>query len=526
MMKLKKSMLATVVAFGLLACSCSKESTGPDTSNTSGANLNKVAGIYPAPPSGWTGTTNPYNTTGWVGDIMPYYDNGKFHLFFLHDAQTKPAGQGFHAIHKFESTNLLDFSYGGEMIPYGSTTQPDFAIGTGSTVKVGDTYYMYYTGHNGISEFLMSNPRESVLYATSKDLKTWIKNTTFKLTAPPEYYNFDFRDPHVFFNSEKNEYWMLISTQTVHSRKAVVLLYTSANPATNNWTLKGPLYTTTEEERYLMMECADVFKMGNFWYMFFSENWSSNKGTHYRIADSSEGPWRKPAHDMLDGEFFYAAKTETDGAKRYLFGWTARRLPENDNGNKEWAGNMVAHELTQAADGTLGVKVPGTVAAIFKNNLPLQVQKSAGAVTVNANTYQLNGSGAEAFYTFTPVNGTRKIQAKLKADNNTGTTGFIFNANNYPEQGYKIVFEPQRGRVAAYNLTGGNPVEVTRVPFEFKANTEYTIDIVLDGTICVVYIDGKAALSNRIYGMPGRQWGIFGHATQAEFSSLQISSPD
>jgi beta-fructofuranosidase len=526
MTKLTQSWLAIILTFGLLACSCSKDSVGPTNTNETAANLNKVAGIYPAPPSGWTGSTNLYNTTGWVGDLMPYYANGKFHLFFLHDAQTKPAGKGFHAIHKFESANLLDFSYSGEMIPYGATTQPDFAIGTGSTIKVGDTYYLYYTGHNGISEFLLSNPRESVLYATSKDLKTWTKNTTFKLTAPPAYYNFDYRDPHVFFNSEKNEYWMLISTQTVHSRKAVVLCYTSQNPASDNWTLKGPLYTTTEEERYLMMECADVFKMGNYWYLFFSENWSTNKGTHYRIAASSEGPWRTPTHDMLDGEFFYAAKTETDGDKRYLFGWTARRLPENDTGNKEWAGNMVTHELTQAADGTLGVKVPGTVGAMFKKNLPFQVQKSAGAVTASAAAYQLNGSGAEAFYTFTPVNGSRRIQTTLKTDNTTGTTGFIFNANNYPEQAYKIAFEPQRGRVAAYNITGRNPSEVTRVPFEFKSNTEYAIDIVLDGTVCMVYINGKAALSNRIYGMPGRQWGIFANGTQATYSAVSMSSPD
>ncbi|TXK46093.1 DUF4975 domain-containing protein [Pontibacter qinzhouensis] len=524
MIKLKKSWAVVAASLGLIACSCSKENPETNGPSIPDSTNDKVIGIYPAPPSGWMGTTNPYNTTGWVGDIMPYFDNGKFHIFFLHDAQNKPAGQGFHAIHKFESSNLVDFTYGGEMIPFGTASQPDFAIGTGSTIKVGDTYYMYYTGHNGNASFLQSNPRESVLYATSKDLKTWTKNNSFILTAPPGYYNFDFRDPHVFFNSEKNEYWMLQSTQT-ESRKAVVLLFTSKNPALNDWAVQGPLYTTTDEESYLMMECADIFKMGNHWYMFFSENWGI-KGTHYRIADSSEGPWRTPAHDMLDGEFFYAAKTATDGNKRYAFGWTARRLPENDNGNKEWAGNMVIHELTQAADGTLGVKIPDAVTGIFKKEIALQMQNTAGAVAANGNSYQLNGSGSEALSTFRPINGSRMIQAKLKTDNNTGTTGFIFNADNPAEQSYKIVFEPQHARVAAYHIAGGNPREITRVPFDFKANTVYDVKVVMDGTLCVVYIDGKAALSNRIYGMPGKQWGIFANGTQSIFSDLSLSGPE
>src|SRR5699024_8351554 len=161
---------------------------------------------------------------GWVGDIMPYFDNGKFHIFFLHDAQTKPAGEGFHAIHKFVSSDLVDFSYKGEMIPYSSATEPDFAIGTGSVVKVEDTYYFYYTGHNGTPAYVQHHPRESVLYATSKDLTNWTKNESFILTAPSDYYDYDFRDPHVFFNKEKNEYWMLQSTQTNDSRKAAILL--------------------------------------------------------------------------------------------------------------------------------------------------------------------------------------------------------------------------------------------------------------------------------------------------------------
>ena len=511
-MKLNKWVVAIVIA-GLSAC-------GNNDVPTPVNPVENPKNIYPQPPSGWMGTTSPYNTTGWVGDIMPFFDNGKFHLFFLHDAQSKPAGQGFHDIHKFETSNLTDFSYAGRMIPYGTTNEPDFAIGTGSTVKVGDTYYMYYTGHNGNASYVQSHPRESVMYATSKDLKTWTKSS-YILTAPAGYYDFDFRDPQVFFNSEKNEYWMLMSTQT-SARKAVVLLFTTTNPGANNWTPQGPLYTTTVEDNYLMMECADVFKMGNFWYMFFSEDWSSMKGTHYRIATSSEGPWTKPANDMLDGQYFYAAKTASDGNKRYLFGWTARRNPEKDSGNKEWAGNIVSHELTQAPDGTLGVKVPDAVAAIFKKEAPLQSTKTIGTVSANGNSFAVNGSLSAASQTFAAITGTKKINTKVKIDTGSGSAGFVFNADDVSQQSYKIVLEPANNRIAAYQVSATNEQLITRVPVTLQAGTTYAVDIVIDGSICVLYVDGKAALSNRVYSLPGKSWGITSDGTQASFSDVRL----
>ena len=71
-------------------------------------------------------------STGWVGDVMPSYVNGQFELFFLHDApdQVKQSSTGQHAIHKLSSKNLLDFSYDGEMIPYGNKSTQDHLIGT------------------------------------------------------------------------------------------------------------------------------------------------------------------------------------------------------------------------------------------------------------------------------------------------------------------------------------------------------------------------------------------------------------
>jgi beta-fructofuranosidase len=514
MIKFNLRMLLMVIIIG----GCSEDSVDTEVPPTT---TEDETNLYPKPPSGWMGESNPYNTTGWVGDIMPYYDNGVFHIFFLHDAQIKPGGEGFHPIHKFESQNLVDFTYQGEMIPYGSTNEPDFAIGTGSPVKVGDTYYFYYTGHNGNSGFVQNNPRESVLLATSTDLENWTKQKDFKITAPTGYYDFDFRDPHVFYNSEESEYWMIISTQT-SARKAVALLYTTQDPTTHQWELQEPIYTTTEEENYLMLECVDMFRMGDYWYMLFSENWNE-KATHYRISTSSKGPWITPEIDVMDGEFLYAAKTAADGDNRYLFGWTARRSPENNRGNKEWAGNMVIHQLTQESDGTLGVKIPDQVVNVFTDAIPLEIQNSQGSVTGNEHNFILNGNSDTALQTFKILNGTRMINTNLSIDNLTGSAGFVLNAASASEQSYQILIEPSQERVAAYRISGGTAELVNQRTIVVE--DDFHIELVIEGSIVVLYINGKAAFSNRVYDAIEKEWGIIAKGTTATFEKLNVVKP-
>lgn len=517
-MKYKNIVAITSIFFSLVSCSQEDTYIGGSISG----NETELSSVFPVPPSQWMGTNEPYYSAGYTGDVMPFFDNGKFHIYFLHDAQNKPAGKGFHDIHEYLSTDLAHFTYQGQMIPYGETTDPDFGIGTGSVVKVGSVYYFYYTGHNETPEFIRTNARESVLCATSTDLKNWTKISSFKIIAPAGYYNYDFRDPHVFYNEELKKYSMLVSTQTEPGRKAVLLHFTSVDPASGKWDVQAPVYTTTIEDNYLMMECADVFKMGNYWYLMFSENWSSNKGTHYRMATSINGPWIKPQNDRIDGEYFYAGKTASDGNKRYVFGWNARKTPENDLGNKDWAGNMVIHELLQNADGTLGTKSREAVNDLFsKTNVLAEVDAISGNATILNGSYNLSGDEGNAMISFKPVGKKVKIKAAVSLTSGLGTTGFTFNTNDSGSY-YKVIFDIAKASVIAYNSASQ---EVTRLPFQFKTNTQYDVEIIAEGSVVVFYINGKVALTNRIYGRDLNKWGLIAEGQNAVISNLQVTKP-
>ncbi|WP_051590723.1 glycoside hydrolase family 32 protein [Flavobacterium daejeonense] len=515
-MKIKNIILGSSIFFSLLSCS-QNDDTYIGGSISGGES--SIASIYPIPPSQWMGGKDPYYSAGYTGDIMPFFDSGKFHIYFLHDAQNKPAGKGFHDIHEFQTTDLAHFSYNGQMIPYGNADEADFGVGTGSVVKVGNTYYFYYTGHNAIPAFLESNPRESVLCATSTDLKNWTKISNFKITAPAGYLDFDFRDPHVFFNEELNKYSMLVSTQTDPGRKAVLLHFTCSNPATGNWEVQVPIYTTTAEENYLMMECADVFKMGNYWYLLFSENWGNSKGTHYRMATSLNGPWINPAQDMIDGEYFYAAKTASDGNKRYAFGWTARKSPQNDAGNKEWAGNMVIHQISQNTDGTLSFLAPQVVKELFTKEILLESVNTTGTVSENNANFQLSGN---ASVDFKAAGKKAKINATISLGNTTTSAGFKFEINDAGDY-YKIVLEPENNRIAAYNSA---MQLVAQIPFAIAEDVNYEVELICDGSICTFYIGGNKVLSNRIYSRELHKWGLLSEGNQFKVSNLTLKTTE
>ncbi|MEO8254207.1 MAG: glycoside hydrolase family 32 protein [Flavobacterium sp.] len=507
------------IFFSLISCSQDENYTGGSISGGE----SQITTIYPVPPTQWmAGDSEPYYSEGYTGDIMPFFDNGKFHLYFLHDAKNKSAGKGFHDIHEFQSTDLAHFTYEGQVIPYGKTTDADFAIGTGSVVKVGNLYYFYYTGHNEIAAFLQSNARESVLCATSPDLKKWTKVPSFKITAPAGYYNFDFRDPHVFYNEDLKKYSMLVSMQTEPGRKAVLLHFTCADPATGNWEVQAPIYTTNPQENYLMMECADIFKMGNYWYLFFSENWSGAKGTHYKIATSINGPWTTPQNDRIDGEYFYAGKTAADENKRYVFGWSARKTPETDLGNKDYAGNMVIHELIQHQDGTLGTQAPEAVKNIFSKKTTVEVESTLGNTTQNMPNYSLNSTTEKAMITFKPIGKSAKIKAEFSLANPKGSVGFVFHTNATGSY-HKIVFDATQNAIIGYNAASQ---EDTRIAFQFQTNTKYDVEVIAEGSIVVLYINGKAALTNRIYGREKNLWGVISEGQNSTINNLQVTQPE
>ncbi|WP_235548815.1 glycoside hydrolase family 32 protein [Paenibacillus sp. Soil522] len=456
---------------------------------------------------------------GWVGDVMPFNDNGQIHLFYLQD--WRDGAPGFHPWHLASTANLTDYSYAGESIPFGEEHEQDLALGTGSVIKAGDTYHAYYTGHNW--KFPQEGkPKEAVMHAVSKDLKTWTKAEEDTFYAPAGYEKDDFRDPYVLFNEEQGEYWMLVSARKEGTGGVIAVL---ASKDLSKWEVREPL-SVEASSSFFMLECPDVFRMNGKWVLVFSE-FSDKKATHYRVSDTLNGPWEKLDKDVFDGRAFYAGKTGSLGERRFLFGWVPTRQLEKDYMKWDWAGNMVAHEMTLGKDGRLGVKVPDEVDRLLSKKAELGAARQLGSVTGNGDETVLDGEAGVGGIIFGQMPQMAKITGTVRFDKKVSYSGLVAGVGEEPEKAYGIQIEPAKDRIR-YDVANGETLPSiepdVQVPIDFEPGVDYKFTIVIENDVAVFYI-GDSALTTRIYKMPEQAWGWYSRGGKTTLSKLELFVP-
>ena len=242
---------------------------------TTSCSDNEVTGD---PSRDWAGTTglflptddkgfNTYYTpaVGRVGDPMPFYDkkSGEFKVLYLQEYNNNKA-YCYHPIWAVSTADGANYQSAGELLPVGTNDfQQDAALGTGCCYysEKDGLYYIYYTGHNPQAKYT-----EAVMRATSPDFKTWTKDDLWQLNGPNYgYSSVDFRDPQIF-EAEDGLYHMVIATKPLTGGDPVYAEFTSSDLKT--WQDAGHFPMIWDR----MLECPDIFKMGNYWYLVYSES--------------------------------------------------------------------------------------------------------------------------------------------------------------------------------------------------------------------------------------------------------------
>ncbi len=456
---------------------------------------------------------------GWVGDPIPFYDNGTFYVFYLQDWRT---GYPFlHPWHMVYSTDLSSFTFGGETIPCGAEDEQDVALGTGSVIKDLETgeYCAFYTGHQWTWE-AMGVPTQAILLTTSKDMKTWTKkgedNFYLSLRGKGDYVENDCRDPHVFYDEESGLYKMVVTTHS--SAGATLAVFTSKTLQDDDaWKLEKPLYT---DPSIWVMECADVFKEGKYWYLTYSN--VADRQVHYRYAKSLDGPWLKPEKDTFDGIAFYAAKTMSNGTERYLVGWCPTRIGDGDP--DQWGGSMVFHRMLFNGDGTIHVKIPGGVDGKFVSPKENALIASTGTVIEmeEGRMYSLSEKASAVFPRLTKA---CKIEATVQAANEDDDFGFAFGVCDDKTEVYSIRFDMENARLVMSkdDWVSGTSQLQTSVEMSVPADKKFDVKIVTEKSVCVMYVNDQVAFSNRIDKMYGNPWAIFTEkGMNVSFSDIKI----
>ncbi len=467
-----------------------------------------------------------------AGDFIPYYKDGRFHLFYLLDWRDIPGhGEGV-PWYQVSTTDFVHFVEHGEMLPRGKRDDQDLYVFTGSVIYAEGKHHIFYCGFNPYFKE-QGKPEQGIMHAVSDDILNWKKvpEDTFYATGP--YERNDWRDPFVFWNSEANEYWMILAARTKPGpsrRRGCSALCTSKD--LKKWEVKDPFWAPS---LYFTHECPDLFKIGDWWYLIFSE-FSDLIRTRYRMSRTLNGPWLTPKRDYFDGRAYYAAKSAFDGQRRFLFGWEPSRSENRDYYRWDWGGNLVVHELHQEDDGTLSVSMPPTIDAAWTKPLAADFSTKLGQVKVNGDQVELTAPGSFACVAAGMMPDRCKIEAQADFESDTRGLGIMLRTSDDLESSYYIRFEPQNRRLVIDSWPRATPLQNEAKAtieggfiagldnwFPWESSVPLDIKILVDRSTAVVYFGGKCAMTLRMYDLPIGRWGFFVEQGAAKFRNIKIS---
>jgi beta-fructofuranosidase len=490
---------------------------------------------------------------GWTADVQPFYKDGKFWLFFSpawRDVAHCPKGEPLYwpgSWYLITTEDFVHFTEHGQVLPRGNRNQQDLGCFAGSVIESEGQYHIFYAGNNRYFP-KEGKPEDGIMHAVSHDLLHWVKIPEDAFCAAPGIYSLnDWRDPFVFWNEEAKEYWMLVVAQLKTGpprRRGCTALCVSRD--LKKWDVREPFWAPG---LYVDHECPDLFRIGDWWYLLFSE-FSDQHRTHYRMSRSLKGPWHAPDNDSLDGRAYYAAKTAFDGHRRFAFGWNPTRYDKIDYlrasrdagftpckpypsdielgpSGWDWGGNLVVHEIIQEADGTLSVKVPDSVDRAFSQNLDFQFQNGMGPIEISSDGVQLDAPEGFACSPAGVMPRRCKIETTVVFEKNTRGCGLMLRVSDDLDSAYYFRLEPMRNRLVfdTWPRSGDIPFDagVAR-PITLSPNTSIDLKIFVDDIVCVVYADNRVAMNGRLYDLKHGRWGVFVNEGSAKFHNSRIST--
>lgn len=432
------------------------------------------------------------------GDFMPFFKNGTFYLFYLYKC----------CIYAVETKDFVSFGKPYLVLRNGSPDDQDWHIGTGSVFEYKGIFYFHYTGFCEANTGIEGKNQQVIMRAVSRDMKTWEKDSSFFFRPDTRYYgNLHWRDPHVFWNEELQKICMLITAEEkegAYLRRGCTAVYTTEDM--DSWEHYKTLYAP---RTFITHECHDCFQMGNQWYLSFS-NYSRWWETRYRIAEHFNGPWKVPSmDDMFDGREYYAAKSVTDGNKRYMVGWQSIREGCRDSGRHVWGGNLLVHELVKRKDGTLGVKLPETIEHSFDSPLSLKPEIRQGTCDIQSGRFCLESEDGFGWIQLASLPETCMFEVSLSWNEGTEAAGIMIHTDPDLNQWCQLRLEFHHGKIVMdrYNRMDGDQSYQDERPIVFRDNT-VRIKLVISGNIMVAYVE-DVALTTRCYEIETGDIGIF-----------------
>ncbi len=278
----------------------------------------------------------------WLWDFWFAVDGDRVHVFFLQAPRSLGDPELRHhaaTIGHAVSTDLRTWELRPTAIePSAPGAFDDLATWTGSVLRVGHRWHMFYTGISRAEDGRV----QRIGHASSPDLDQWTKHGVV-LEADPRWYEKlhpgvreeAWRDPWVWWDEPTDRFHMLLTARADRGPldgRGVIGHATS--PDLERWKAGPPV---SEPGEFFHLEVPQLVHVGGAWRVLYCVTAGEHSaarlsrpgvlaqgGTHYLVGQNRLGPYRLESDDFLVGDAqarHYAGRMLEHDGRWYFFAW-------------------------------------------------------------------------------------------------------------------------------------------------------------------------------------------------------------
>ena len=469
----------------------------------------------------------------WLGGRpYPLREDGEFWLFYLHEVRSDPKpGTSWNLV---TTKDLTQFEDHGVSLHHGSEDDLDFNAYTGSIVwtRTG-IHHLFYTGQNPRNLGADGAPLQLVMHATSTDgMKTWGKHPELTFGAPDGYESGDWRDPFVFRDeagravADAARCTALRRARTPPRRHRPVRVHGPDDLGAHRAVLGPPALHHPRMPGRVRLGRLVVHGLLRVLRIIHHPLPDGQKPQR-PLDCAGSGQHRRPGLLRL--------KDRRTGRTPLLL-----RLDRQQgrttaiNGPWQWAGTMSVLEARQNPDGTLGFSFADELVDSFWDEVPVSLDREL-PTTLNVP----DGYAAVVSDEDLPRPVLRQGSAGDRPRHHRMRAAAALQRRRRPllRSPPGTQARPHGLRPVAPGHHRRRPVACLRATFPSTSNWnapatsapgEHTLEVVVDGDLCVAVLDRQVSLSTRIYDLPEGRIGVFageGSVTVTELESTS-AAPD
>jgi sucrose-6-phosphate hydrolase SacC (GH32 family) len=459
---------------------------------------------------------------GWMGDPNgAIFWKGKYHIFYQHYRNAVQPVDWHTEWGHASSTDLIHWVHH----PVALMPTPGGPDGNGC-------YSGMAVNNNGVPTFIYHGVPEGTCIATSQDddLIRWTKypkNPVIAAPKPGQEVEYGVYDPCAWKHGDT--WYALTGWGRNFARPNVPegdTAFLFKSPDLIHWSYMHPFYQSDRRWTDAGEDCAvpDFFPLGKKWMLFFA---SHKRGCQYYIGCYEKDHFHPEQHARLNwsgGQSIAPITMQDDHGRRILFTWINEARSEPRYRVSGWSG-MIAlpRVLTLPDDNILRIEPVPEVESLRFNH------RQRGEFTLEANSEvkinEIRGDCLEIQLEINPIDAQQTGLLVRCSSDDAEQTGIFYDAvtKKFKIDGSKASLIAEEPPFVPILPPDERRIRTQAAPFALAGGESIKLRVFLDRSIVEVFVNGRQALTQRIYPSRSDSLGIrvFSRGGRAKVKTIE-----